>query len=164
MAAVLVSGTLGSAPRSATGAGVRSAESEESIMFGVKLASCVALVAGLSVAGFVVPASSALAGTNGQEIRVTFVGPGASSVTEVTIKGYNQGAHKVTWYGIAPASNGSETTNGWWWAGPVSIVTNYDEYWESGCRTHTVTNTVIPTDYSSNVFSVIIPLESAKCG
>ncbi len=133
-------------------------------MSGAKLASCVALVAGLSVAGFVVPTSSAIAGTNGQEIRVTFVGPGASSVTGVTIKGYNQGAHKATWYGIAPASNDSETTAGWWWAGPVSIVTNYDEYWESGCRTHTVTNTVIPTDYSSNIFRVIIPLESAKCG
>jgi hypothetical protein len=132
-------------------------------MSGAKLASCVALVAGLSVAGFVVPTSSALAGTNGQEIRVTFVGPGAASVTEVTIKGHNQGAQKVTWYGIAPSSNHSETTNGWWWAGPVSIVTNYDEYGEPGCRTHTVTNTVIPTDYSSNVFPVTIPLE-AECG
>ena len=120
-------------------------------MSGAKIASCVALVAGLSVAGFVVPVSAALAGTNGQQIKVAFVGPGASSVNTVTIKGRNQGAHKVTWYGIAPASNDSETTAGWWWAGPVSIVTDY------GCSTlSTTTTATIPTDYSGNVFPVTI--------
>jgi hypothetical protein len=163
MAAALVSASLRSAPSSAVGAGIRSAELEESIMFGAKLASCVALAAGLSVAGFVVPTSSAFAGTNGQQIRVTFVGPGASSVTAVTIKGRNQGAQKVTWYGIAPASNHSETTTGWWWAGPVSITTHYDEYGAPGCRTQAVNTVLIPTDYSSNVFPVTIALDS-ECG
>jgi hypothetical protein len=136
---------------------------EESIMFGAKLASCVALAAGLTVAGFVVPTSSAFAGTNGQQIRVTFVGFGASSVTTVTIKGHNQGGAKATWYGIAPASNHSETTTGWWWAGPVSITTHYDEYGVAACRTVTVNTVTIPTDYSSNVFPVTIPLDS-ECG
>lgn len=122
-------------------------------MFGAKLASCVALAAGLSVAGFVVPTSSAFAGTNGQEIRVTYIGPGASSVGSVTIKGRNQGGHKVTWYGIQPSSNESETTTGWWWAGPVSISTSY------GCSTMATTITV-PTDYPSNVFPVNIYLQA----
>jgi hypothetical protein len=122
-------------------------------MSGAKLASCVALVAGLSIAGCVVPTSSAFAGTNGQQIRVTFEGPGASSVNAVTIKGHNQGGHKVTWYGLQASSNDSETTTGWWWAGPVTIATAY------GCSTLTDTSTVtIPTDYSSNVFPVSIYL------
>jgi hypothetical protein len=166
MAAALVSASLRSAPSSAVGAGIRSAELEESIMFGAKLASCVALAAGLSVAGFVVPTSSAFAGTNGQQIRVTFVGPFASSVTTVTIKGHNQGGAKATWYGIAPASNHSETTTSWWWAGPVSITTHYVEYDEYGvdsCTAATVSTVTIPTDYSSNVFPVTIPLDS-ECG
>jgi hypothetical protein len=135
-------------------------------MFGAKLASCVALAAGLTVAGFVVPASSAFAGTNGQQIRVTFVGPAASSVNTVTIKGRNQRAQKATWYGAAPASNHSETTTGWWWAGPVSITTTYVEYDESGvhsCTGVTVSTVTIPTDYSSNVFPLTITLD-AECG
>jgi hypothetical protein len=131
-------------------------------MSAAKLGSCVALVAGLSVAGLVVSTSSAYAGTNGQQIRVTFEGPGASSVNTVTIKGHNQRGQKATWYGIAPASNHSETTTGWWWAGPVSIATNNSSY---SCSTPTVTNTfTIPTDYSSNVFTVSIYLDGPCAG
>jgi hypothetical protein len=131
-------------------------------MSGAKLASCVALVAGLSIAGFVVPTSSAFAGTNGQQIRVSFEGPGASSVNSVTIKGRNQGGHAVTWYGLQPSSNYSETTTGWWWAGPVTIATNNGYY---SCTTPTVTSTVtIPTDYSSNVFTVSIYLQAPCAG
>jgi hypothetical protein len=136
---------------------------EETIMSGAKLAASVALVAGLSVAGFVVPTSSAFAGTNGQQIKVTFVGVGASNVSTVTIKGRNQGGSKATWYGIAPTSNHSETTTGWWWAGPVSITTHYDPYGVAACRTQTVNTITIPTDYSSNVFPVTITLDS-ECG
>jgi hypothetical protein len=127
-------------------------------MSGAKFVSCVALVAGLSVGSFAVPMSSASAGTNGQEIRVTFAAAGASSVHTVTIKGHNQGGHSVTWYGIAPSSNNSETTVGWWWAGTVSITTTW------GCEPQKVTyDYTIPTYYPSNVFPVTFPV-GTPCG
>ena len=127
--------------------------------YGARAASCVALVAGLSVASLVVPVSSASAGTNGQEIRVTYVGQGEPSVESVTIKGHNQSGHSETWYGIAPSSSGTETTVGWWWAGPVTIATTY------GCGPRTVTDKVtIPTYYPSNVFPVTINLASPCIG
>ncbi|HEY5050085.1 MAG TPA: hypothetical protein VII50_04230 [Acidothermaceae bacterium] len=84
-------------------------------------------------------------------------------MTSVTIKGRNQGANKVTWYGIAPSSNHSETTTGWWWARSVSIITKYDEWGVAACRTQIVNTVLIPADYSSNVFPVTIPLD-AECG
>jgi len=114
-------------------------------------ARCLSLVAGLSLVGFFGVVSPASAGTNGQEIRVGWGIAGVSPVSSVTIKGHNQKGAPSTWYGVAPGSSGTETTWSYWWAGKVTITT-------SACGGTSTYTTIIPTDYSSNVYSVTAPL------
>ena len=90
------------------------------------------------------------AGTNGQQLRITYYRDGVP--TRITVQGTNQYGSQATWSTSVPASAycglATVTTSGWWWKGTVRVT-----YTISGNRTKTCSFGV-PSLYPSDVYPV----------
>lgn len=90
------------------------------VSFGLRQRGIAALSI-LVVAMWALFASSALAGTRGQQVFVDIGGQGCGSlVGPVSITGKNQYGQTATWIGYS-ADGRSVGTPGWWWIGPVAV-------------------------------------------
>lgn len=102
---------------------------------------------------------TASAGSNGQQVQVTFrttygTTCGTAFAKSVSVSGTNHNGAYVTWRtSVTPmyCGNMSVITTNWWFKGNVRVVVNYQSSWASYNR---VCDYYIPTSYSSNIYPV----------